>query len=117
MSSLHGIVGHAITAVSFTLDYIELSTASGTLRIYSNAILDTGKSQAVLGRKGAAAAFSSLAGSTIGQVVMHPTHEIVLELDDGRKVIIPLDRGSRSPTQAASFLAVGQEDQEPTESW
>ena len=114
---LQELIGQQITAVGFTLEYLDLEVKPGTVRIFSNAVLDVNGRSLVLGTKPAAAGFSRLLGASIGQVVVHPSREIIFDLTDGRKLIIPLDKGSRAPLKAAAFIRAGITDEQPSATW
>ena len=114
---LQELIGEQIVAVGFTLEHLDIEMKAGILRIFSNAVLDVNGRSLVLGSKPAAAGFSRLVGASIGQLVVHPSREIILDLEDGRKLTIPLDKGSRAPLKAVAFIPAGTDDEGPAATW
>jgi len=99
------LVGRAISAVCFVMDYVEFHFDGPILRSLSNPTLAFRGNEWAFPTPGSRDALCSIIGATVEAVEVDEDASILVRLDSGHTITVPLDPGSRIGPEAAHFVS------------
>jgi hypothetical protein len=102
------LIGRSVSAVCFVMDYVEFHFDGPILRSLSNPTVTFPGNESTFPTPGSRDALCSIIGATVEAIEVEEGTAMLVRLDSGHTITVPLDLGSRIGPEAAHF--VSQED-------